>query len=55
MNEIERLVKIESLHEVIEAINFLFNEYLTDEQTLCFEKAIEHVQDLIDRIEGDAE
>lgn len=54
MSEIERLVRIESLYEVIEAINYLFNEYLTDEETSCFEKAIEHIQDLIDRVEGDA-
>lgn len=43
------------MQEVIEAINYLFNEYLTDEETSCFEKAIEHIQDLIDRVEGDAE
>ena len=55
MNEIEKSVKISSLQEVIEAINYLFNEYLTDDETSCFEKAIEYIKDLIDRMEGDAE
>lgn len=55
MNNIERSVKIDGLKQSIDAINYLFNEYLTDEQISCFEKAIEHIQDLIDQIEDDAE
>ena len=48
-------IKVSDFEELIDGLNLLFNEYLTEEETLSFEKAIENIYAVIDRIEDDAE
>ena len=48
-------IKVSDFQELIDGLNLLFDENLTEEETLSFEKAIENIYAVIDRIEGDAE
>lgn len=49
----ESKIKVSDLQELIDGLNLLFNEYLTDEETLSFEKAIENIYAVINRLEDD--